>query len=53
MKDWNVVVTVFQEGFRRVLRALEKLGPTERGSYHNVVVMKVDDSTALLEPSKR
>lgn len=49
MKDWNVVITVFQEGFRRVLRAVEKLGPAERSPYHNVVVMKVDNSTALLE----
>jgi len=49
VKDWNVVITVFQEGFRRVLRALEKLGPADRSPYHNVVVMKVDDPTALLE----
>ena len=49
MKDWNVVVTIFQEGFRRVLRALEKLGPAVRSPYHNVVMMKVDDPIALLE----
>lgn len=49
MKDWNVVVTVFQEGFRRALRALEKLGPAEHSPYHNVVMMKADDSTVLLE----
>ena len=49
MKDWNVVVTVFQDGYKRVLRALEKLGSVERTPYHNVVVMKVDDPTALLE----
>lgn len=53
MKDWNVVVTVFQEGFRRGLRALEKLGRAERSLYHNVVVMRVADSTALLEAIER
>ncbi len=49
MKDWNVVVSIFQDGFGRALRALQKLGPAERSPYHNVLVMKVDDPTALLE----
>lgn len=49
MKDWNVVVTVFQDGFRRAVHALQKLGQTERSPYHNVLVMKVDDRLALLE----
>lgn len=48
MKDWNVVITVFQGGFRRALRALRDLGPVERSPYHNVLVMKVDDPIALL-----
>ena len=49
MKDWNVVVSIFQDGFRRALRALEKLGAAERSPYHNVLVMKVDDPVALLD----
>ena len=49
MKDWNVVVSIFQDGFRRALRALQKLGPAERSPYHNVLVMKVEDPIALLE----
>lgn len=49
MKDWNVVVTVYQDGFRRALRALQKLGQAERSPYHNVLVMKVEDPIALLE----
>ena len=48
MKDWNVIITVFQDGFRRVLRALRDLGPIERSPYHNVLVMKVNDPIALL-----
>lgn len=49
MKDWNIVVTIYQEGFRRALRALQDLGPAERGPYHNVLVMKVDHPMAVLE----
>lgn len=48
MNDWNLVITVFQDGFRRVLRALRALGLIERSPYHNVLVMKVDDPVALL-----
>jgi len=48
MEDWNVVITVFQGGYRRALRALRELGPVERSPYHNVLVMKVDDPAALL-----
>lgn len=49
MKDWNVVVSVFQDGFRRALRALQEFGQAERGPYHNILVMKVEDPAALLE----
>lgn len=48
MKDWNVVVSIYQDGFRRALRALEPLGAVERSPYYNVVVMRVDDPVALL-----
>ena len=49
MKDWNVVVSVFQDGYSRALRALQKLGVAERSPYHNVLVMKVNDPVVLLE----
>lgn len=49
MKDWNVVVSVFQDGYTRALRALQKLGVAERSAYHNVLVMKVEDPAVLLE----
>jgi hypothetical protein len=41
VKDWNIIVTIYQEGFRRALRALQDIGRAERGPYHNVLVMKV------------
>ena len=49
MKDWNVVISVYQDGFRRALRALKEFGPVERSPYHNVLLMRVKDPTALLE----
>ena len=48
MRDWNVVVSVYEEGFRRVLKALRQLAPTERSDYYNVLLMKADDPVALL-----
>ena len=48
MKDWNLVVTIFQDGFRCALRALRALGPIERTPYHNVLAMQVDDPVKVL-----
>jgi tRNA(Ser,Leu) C12 N-acetylase TAN1 len=48
MTDWNVVISIFQDGFSRAMRALRKFGAIERSPYHNVLVMKVDDPMALL-----
>jgi tRNA(Ser,Leu) C12 N-acetylase TAN1 len=53
MKDWNIIVTIYQQGFRRVLHALQDIGPTERSPYHNVLVMKVDDPIVVLEAIER
>jgi tRNA(Ser,Leu) C12 N-acetylase TAN1 len=53
MKDWNVVVTVYQDGYTRVLHALEKLGTVDRSPYYNVLAMTVDDPVALLEALER
>ena len=53
MKDWNIVVTIYQEGFKRALRALQDIGPAEGGPYHNVLVMKVDDPMAVLDAVER
>jgi len=49
MKDWNLVVTIFQDGYRRAMRALRVLGSIERTPYHNVLAMKVDDPVKALE----
>ena len=53
MKDWNIVVTIYQQGFRRALGALRDIGPTERSPYHNVLAMKAGDTMAVLETVER
>lgn len=53
MKDWNVVVSIYREGFTRARRSLEALGQVERSPYYNVLAMKVDDPHALLEAIER
>ena len=53
MKDWNVVVSIYQDGFRRALRALREFGSVERSPYYNVLVMKIEDPMALLEAIER
>jgi tRNA(Ser,Leu) C12 N-acetylase TAN1 len=49
MKDWNTVVSIYQDGFRLALRSLREFGCVEPSPYHNVLVMKVEDPVALLE----
>jgi tRNA(Ser,Leu) C12 N-acetylase TAN1 len=47
VQDWNVVVSIYQDSFKRAFRALAELGSVERSPYHNVLVMKVEDPVAL------
>lgn len=48
VKDWNVVVTVFdRDGFRAARRTLARYGAIERTGFFNVLVMKVDDVRAF------
>ena len=53
IQNWNVVVTVFQGGFKRAVRALRELGRVERSPYHNVLVMTVDNPLDLLDAIER
>jgi tRNA(Ser,Leu) C12 N-acetylase TAN1 len=53
VKDWNIVVSIYQDGFRRAMRALRELASVERSPYHNVLVMRVEDPVALLEAVER
>lgn len=49
MFDWNVIVSVYDEGFRRAVHFLEKLAPVRKTEYFNVLAMKVDDLQTFLE----
>ncbi len=53
MKDWNTIVTIYQQGFRRAVRALQKIGPTQRTPYYNVLAMKASEPTTALEAIER
>jgi tRNA(Ser,Leu) C12 N-acetylase TAN1 len=53
VKDWNVIVTIYQQGFRRAINALQKIGPTDRTPYYNVLAMQVDEPVAALEAIER
>ncbi len=53
MNDWNVVISVYQDGYRRALRALKEFGPVERSPYYNVLLMRVEEPTALLAAIER
>lgn len=50
--EWNVVISLYQGGFRRARRALAEFGQAE-SPYHNVLVMQVDDPVALLTVIER
>ncbi len=48
MKDWNVIITIYQDGYKRALRALREFGAITSSPYHNVLVMTVANPLALL-----
>ncbi|MBI5446021.1 MAG: hypothetical protein HY900_33010 [Deltaproteobacteria bacterium] len=43
MRDWNVVASVHQEGFRESLRLLARFGEVSKTDYFNVLVARVPD----------
>jgi tRNA(Ser,Leu) C12 N-acetylase TAN1 len=53
MMDWNVVVSIYQTGFRQAIRALGELAKVERSPYHNVLLVKVDNAISFLEAVER
>jgi tRNA(Ser,Leu) C12 N-acetylase TAN1 len=48
MRDWNVVATIHDGGFRRACRLLSLESELSRTEFYNVVVMKVPDVDAFL-----
>jgi tRNA(Ser,Leu) C12 N-acetylase TAN1 len=48
MRDWNVVATIHDGGFRRACRLLSLEGELSRTEFYNIVVMKVPDIDSFL-----
>jgi hypothetical protein len=50
MKNWNVIVSIYQDGFKRALRALRELGSVERSPYHKALShwRSIDDFQGIL-----
>jgi hypothetical protein len=46
---WNMVVTIRQGCFRRMLRELSRLGTARPTDFHNVLLLHAEDPTAALE----
>lgn len=48
MEDWNVVVTVNEDGYRQARRILEPYGAMAPTEYYNVMVMRVADVPGMM-----
>src|SRR6185369_17793735 len=49
MHDWNVVVTVYEDGYNAARRILERFGRVDRSDYFNILLMQVPDPRHLLD----
>jgi len=53
MKDWNVVVSVNEKGFRQAVNVLKAFGPISKTEFFNVLVMKVENITVICDALKK
>ncbi len=49
MLDWNVIVTVYDDGYNRAARILRQMGRVDETDFYNVLAMKVDDVPAFVD----
>jgi tRNA(Ser,Leu) C12 N-acetylase TAN1 len=49
MLEWNVVVSVHEDGYKSAVRVLQPFGRVEPTGYYNVLVMKVDDISTFID----
>jgi tRNA(Ser,Leu) C12 N-acetylase TAN1 len=49
MHDWNVVITVYDDGYNQARKILEGYGKVVRTDYFNILLMQVEDPRKLLE----
>ena len=49
MREWNVVITVQEDGYNKAREILEQFGQVGRTDFFNVLLMHVDDQQRLLD----
>jgi tRNA(Ser,Leu) C12 N-acetylase TAN1 len=49
MLEWNVVMCTAEGGFNRALRFLKDHGAVARTAFHNILVLRAEDPSALME----
>ncbi len=49
MLDWNVVVTVQQQGYQEAISLLKQYGPVSRTQYFNVLVLRAENISEMTE----
>ena len=49
MNDWNVVITVYEDGYNLARKMLERYGKVGRTDYFNILVMQSADAKGLLD----
>ena len=49
MHDWNVVITVQEDGYNQARKLLERFGQVTRTDYFNILVMRIDDHRRFLD----
>ncbi len=49
LRDWNVIITVYEGEFREARRSLYKMGDIAPSDFHNVIMLRVEDSTRFTE----
>ena len=52
MNDWNVVITVYDDGYNKARKLLERFGTVKRTDFFNILVMRVPEPRQLLEQLK-
>lgn len=52
MSEWNVVVSVYDRGYKHARQVLEEFGSVSRTDFYNVLAVQVDDVPGMLEKLK-
>jgi tRNA(Ser,Leu) C12 N-acetylase TAN1 len=52
MSEWNVVVSVYDRGYKHARQILEEFGPVSRTDFYNVLTVQVADVPGMLEKLK-